>query len=104
MVMTITHLLSFLNSLLTRLLASAALLLLSACAGLQAGSGTKTFSYSYSSFNFSGAGWEKARHYCSAQNKLAKHVATECGFWTCTSQVECVDSDATQPPGSTSKP
>ncbi len=102
--MTTTHLLSSLNVLLTRLLVLASVLLLTACAGLQAGAGSKTFSYSYSAFNFSGAGWEKARRYCSAQNKLAKHTATECGFWTCTSQVECVDSNATLPPGSTSKP
>jgi hypothetical protein len=62
-----------------------------ACSSLKTSSSPNALSYSYSTFNFSGAGWEKVKSYCAARNKQAKHIVTDCGFWLCTSQVECTD-------------
>jgi hypothetical protein len=64
---------------------------MTACTSLKVSSNPNRLSYSYSTFNFSGAGWEQVKSYCAARNKQAKHVATECGFWICISQVECTD-------------
>jgi hypothetical protein len=64
---------------------------MAACSSLNASSNPNSLSYNYSTFNFSGAGWEQVKSYCAARNKQAKHVATDCGFWVCTSQVECTD-------------
>jgi hypothetical protein len=64
---------------------------MAACSSLKASSNPNSLSYNYSTFNFSGAGWEHVKSYCAARNKQAKHVATDCGFWVCTSQVECTD-------------
>jgi hypothetical protein len=62
-----------------------------ACSNLKVNASPTALSYSYSAFNFSGAGWEKVKSYCMALNKQARHISTECGFWLCTSLVECSD-------------
>jgi len=62
-----------------------------ACSSLKVSMSPNALSYSYSAFNFSGADWEKLKSYCAARNKQARHVSTECGFWLCTSLVECSD-------------
>jgi hypothetical protein len=77
--------------LLVCLLVMVMLATLTACASLKVSANQNALSYSYSTFNFSGAGWERVKSYCAARNKQAKHVVTECGFWMCTSQVECTD-------------
>jgi hypothetical protein len=64
---------------------------MTACSSLKASSNPNSLSYNYSTFNFSGTGWEQVKRYCAARNKQAKHIVTECGFWMCTSQVECSD-------------
>jgi hypothetical protein len=62
-----------------------------ACSSLKVSTSPNALSYSYSAFNFSGAGWDKVKSYCMALNKQARHISTECGFWLCTSLVECSD-------------
>lgn len=69
------------------LLAMAAL---AGCASLKDPPNADNFSYSYLSLNFSGKGWDEARRYCAERGKLAHHVGTNCGFFTCTTEVSCI--------------
>ena len=63
---------------------------LAGCASLNATPNSDNFSYSYLSLNFSGKGWDKARHYCAERGKLAHHAGTHCGFFICTTEVSCI--------------
>jgi ABC-type glycerol-3-phosphate transport system substrate-binding protein len=73
------------------LLVMAMLAVTTACSSLKVSANSNALSFTYSTFNFSGASWEKVKSYCAARNKQAKHIVTDCGFWMCTSQVECTD-------------
>ncbi len=63
---------------------------LSGCASLKEPQNPDIFSYSYLSLNFSGAGWDRARSQCARQQRQARHLGTECGFFVCTTTVACV--------------
>jgi len=60
------------------------------CTSLKDPPNADNFSYSYLSLNFSGKGWDEARRYCAERGKLAHHVGTSCGFFTCTTEVSCI--------------
>lgn len=50
---------------------------------------TQRSAYTYSAFDFSGDAYTRARKNCDAKGYKLTHVATDCGFFLCTSTFEC---------------
>ena len=63
-------------------------LMLGACASVNMGPRGEA-SYRYSTFNFSGDSWAAQKRRCEAQGLQARHLGTDCGFWTCVSRYDC---------------
>ncbi len=63
---------------------------LAGCASLKDPPNADMFAYSYLSLDFSGKGWDRARSYCAARDKRARHIGTDCGFFICTTEVSCI--------------
>lgn len=61
---------------------------LGACTSVSVGSQGEA-SYRYSSFDFSGASWASQKKRCEALQMKPRHLATDCGFWTCVSRYDC---------------
>ena len=63
------------------------------CVSLKEPQNPDIFSYSYLSLDFSGKGWDKARRYCADRGGRAQHLGTACGFFICTTEVACVNTE-----------